>query len=83
MQITAELDSQHLEKLQALEKSLKKSTSELIAFAIDEVFSKNRAKTEGQSAYQLMQQSGFIGCAENNENLSENYKDCLDWSHKI
>ncbi len=83
MQITAELDSQHIEKLHTLEKSLKKSTSELIAIAIDEIFSKNVAKTEGQTAYQLMQQSGFIGCVENDENLSENYKDYLDWSHKI
>ncbi len=83
MQITAELDSQHLEKLHTLEKSLKKSTSELIALAIDEVFTQSTSKTEGQNAYQLMQQSGFIGCVENDENLSENYKDCLDWSHKI
>lgn len=83
MQITAELDNQHLEKLQALEKSLKKNTSELIAFAIDEVFTKASSKTEGQNAYQLMQQSGFIGCMEDGENLSENYKNYLDWSHKI
>lgn len=83
MQITAELDSQHLEKLHTLEKTLKKTTSELIAFAIDEVFIKNAANTEGQNAYQLMQQSGFIGSLEDNGNLSENYKDYLDWSHKV
>jgi hypothetical protein len=83
MQITAELDSQHVEKLHTLEKSLKKSTSELIAFAIDEVFTKNLATTEGQNAYQLMQQSGFIGCMEDDGNLSENYKELLDWEHKI
>lgn len=83
MQITAELDNQHIEKLHALEKSLKKNTSELISFAIDEVFTKNLAATEGQNAYQLMQQSGFIGCVELDENLSENYKDQLDWSHKL
>jgi hypothetical protein len=64
MQITAELDHQHIEKLQALEKTLKKNTSELIAFAIDEIFTNNVAKTEGQDAYQLMLQSGFIDCAE-------------------
>ena len=83
MQITAELDNQHLEKLQMLEKTLKKNTSELIALALDEFFIKNSVKTEGQNAYQLMQQSGFIGCVENDENLSKNYKDYLDWSHKI
>lgn len=38
MQITAELDNQHLEKLQILEKTLKKNTSELIAFIIDELY---------------------------------------------
>jgi len=83
MQIIAELDRQHLEKLQTLESLLKKNTSELLAFAIDEIFSKNTTKTEGQTAYQLMQQSGFIGCVELNENLSENYKDILNWNHKL
>ncbi len=83
MQITAELDSQHLEKLQALEKTLKKTKSELIAFAIDEIFAKTPIKTEGQAAYELMQQSGFIGSMEDNGDLSENYKDYLDWSHKV
>lgn len=82
MQITAELDTQHLDKLQMLEKILKKTTSELIAFAIDEVFIKNAENSEGQNAYQLMQQSGFIGSLEDDGNLSENYKDYLDWSHK-
>ena len=83
MQITAELDSQHLEKLHLLESTLKKNTSELIAFAIDEIFTKNSSKTEGQNAYELMLQSGFIGSMEDGENLSENYKDYLDWNHKI
>ena len=83
MQITAELDNQHIEKLQALEKTLKKNTSELISFAIDEIFTTNVAKSEGSNAYQLMLQSGFIGCVEMDENLSENYKDTLDWSHKL
>lgn len=49
MQITAELDPQHIEKLQTLEKILKKNTSELISLAIDEIFTKN---------------SDLIGCAE-------------------
>ena len=51
MQITAELDSQHLEKLHLLERTLKKNTSELISFAIDEIFTKNPSKTEDQNAY--------------------------------
>jgi len=82
MQITAELDSQHVDKLHALEKAFKINTSELIALAIDEVFTKNAAINEGKNAYQIMQQSGFIGSLEDNGDLSENYKDYLDWSHK-
>jgi hypothetical protein len=82
MQITAELDNQHLEKLQTLEKTLKKTQSELIAFAIDEIFAKTLLKTEGQAAYELMQQSGFIGSLEDEGDQSGNYKDYLGWSHK-
>lgn len=41
MQIITELDRQHIEKLQTLEKILNKNTSELISFAIDEIFIKN------------------------------------------
>ncbi|MFU8788785.1 MAG: hypothetical protein ACNA7G_07130 [Methylobacter sp.] len=78
MQIIAELDNQYVEKLQ----TLKKTTSELIALGIDDIFTKNTSKTEGQHAYRLMQQSGFIGCVENDENLSENYKSYLDWGNK-
>jgi hypothetical protein len=83
MQITLELDNQHIEKLHALENQLKINASELIASLIDEVFSKNKIQNEGQTAYQLMLESGFIGCVEIDENLSENYKDYLDWSHKL
>ncbi len=83
MQIIAELDSQHVEKLHLLEKSLKKTTSELIAFAIDEVFTKAPNPSEGQSAYQLMLQSGFIACMEDGADLSENYKDYLNWGDKV
>lgn len=83
MQITAELDNQHWAKLRALEKSLQKDRSELIALAIDEIFDKSSDANEAQNAYQLMQQSGFIGCMEGDGDFSENYKNDLDWSHKV
>ncbi|MDP3878319.1 MAG: hypothetical protein Q8Q50_15185 [Methylobacter sp.] len=83
MQITLELDNQHIEKLHALENQLKINASELVAVAIDKIFNENKMPNEGQAAYQLMLQSGFIGCVELDENLSENYKDYLDWSHKL
>ena len=86
MQITADLDTQHLEKLKELELLLRKTPSELITLAIDEIYKLRKVfeseLNEGQQAYQLMQQSGFIGSFEDNGDLSENYKSYLDWSHK-
>lgn len=72
MQITVELDTQHAEKLQELEKALMKDTSELISFAINEIY--KRQVTDGQKACQIMVQTGFIGSMEGDGNLSENYK---------
>lgn len=85
MQITAEIDTQHVDKLQQLEKLLSKNTSELITLAIDEIYSQQKSTelNKGQKAYQIMQQSGFIGSIEGDGNLSENYKEELDWSHKV
>ena len=63
MQIIAEIDTKHLDKLQELEKSLRKNTSELISLAIDEIYNKQKESelNDGQKVYQIMQQSGFLG----------------------
>lgn len=82
MQVTAELDSQHVEKLQALEKSLQKNTSELIAFAIDEMYSKKNSLTEGERVLAVLQKTGYLASMPDTPDLSENYKDYLDWSDK-
>ena len=83
MQITAELDSQHLEKLQTLEKTLKKSTSELIAFAMDEIYSTTTSPTEGEKVLAILQKTGFLGSMPDIADLSENVKNHLDWSDKV
>lgn len=54
MQITAELDNQHVERLHSLEKSLQKSTSELIAFAIDEIYNNKESQTEGEKILDIL-----------------------------
>lgn len=82
MQITAELDNQHLEKLQELEKVLKINTSEFIAYAIDEFYSKNRLPTEGERVLAILKNTGYLGGMPDVSDLSENYKDYLDWSDK-
>lgn len=83
MQITAELDSQHVEKLHALEKTLKKNTSELIAFAIDEIYNTRNTPTEGERVLAILQKTGYLGGMPDVADLSENYKDYLDWSDKL
>lgn len=83
MQITLELDNQHIEKLHTLENQLKINASELVASLIDEIFAKNTTKTEGEKLLAILQETGFLGSLPDDENLSENYKDYLDWSHKL
>jgi hypothetical protein len=83
MQITAELDSQHLEKLHMLEKSLKKNTSELIALAIDEIYNTKNTPTEGERVLAILQKTGYLGSMPDVADLSENYKDYLDWGDKV
>lgn len=83
MQITAELDSQHLERLQSLERTLNKNTSELIAFAIDEIYKEKQLPTEGEKVLAILQKTGFLGSMPDITDLSENYKNHLDWSEKV
>jgi len=83
MQITAELDSQHLEKLHTLEKSLKKNTSELIAFAIDEIYNTKNTPTEGERVLAILQKTGYLGSLPDVSDLSENYKDYFYWGDKV
>lgn len=83
MQITAELDSQHIEKLQALEKQLQQNTSEFIAWAIDKIYQEKNSPTEGEKILAMLQKTGFLGSMPDVPDLSENYKDYLEWSDKV
>ncbi|MBT9098778.1 hypothetical protein KFZ76_13795 [Methylovulum psychrotolerans] len=82
MQIPAELDSQHLEKLGVLEQTLKKNTSELIAFAIDEIDKARYMPMEGERVLAILQKTGYLGGMPDVTDLSENYKDYLAWDDK-
>ena len=83
MQITIELDNQHLERLHEQEGKLKKNISELVALAIDETFPKKIEQTEGEKVLDILKQTGYLGSLSDDENLSETYKEHLDWSHKV
>jgi len=85
MQITIELDQQHIEKLHEQERKLKKTVSELITLAIDEIYSKKEAQavTEGQKVLDVLKHTGYLAGLSDVPDLSENYKDYLDWNHKV
>lgn len=85
MEITTEIDNLHFQKLNELKEKFSKTTSELISLAIDEIYKslQNDNLTEGKKAFRIMKDSGFVGNFEDDGNLSEDYKNYLDWSDKI
>jgi len=83
MQITIELDEQHIEKLHEQKNKLKKNISELVALAIDEAFTKKNVATEGEKLLAILKNTGYLASMPDNENLSESYKEYLDWSDKV
>ena len=60
MQITLELDNQHIEKLHALENQLKMNASELLAYLIDELFEKYIANTNTQQSFNPFDKNEFF-----------------------
>ena len=40
-------------------------------------------QTEGEKVLEVLKNTGYLASMPDNENLSENYKQYLDWSHKI
>ncbi|MFZ2726267.1 MAG: hypothetical protein WAX77_08465 [Methylococcaceae bacterium] len=82
MQITADIDSHHADKLDFLKAALRLENNALIQKAIDVLYEKQQ-QSQGQKTYQILQEVGFIGCIEGDGDLSENYKHYLDWSHKV
>ena len=75
--------SHRAEKLHKLEKTLKKNTSELIALAIDEIYNIKQIPTEGERVLAILQKKGYLGSMPDVADLSENYKDYLDWGDKV
>ena len=85
MHLSTELDEIHAERLAQLQRQLQKPLSEIIAAAIDKLaFSQLETgnETEASPLYQALEKIGFIGCIEDDENLSTTYKESLDFSHK-
>ncbi len=52
------------------------------AFAIDELCARHNVAT-GSDALAILRKNGFIGCLHGDGRLSQDYKQKLDWSHKL
>ncbi len=82
MQIIAELDLQHHQKIRQLQKILGENIATVLEIAIDELYARHQTAI-GEKAKQIFQRNGFIGCLHEENDLSLNYKCELDWSNKL
>jgi hypothetical protein len=82
MQINTELDAQHYEKLQQLQRTTGKDLRAVLESAIDELYARHKVAV-GRDALAILRNNGFIGCMHGDGRLSQDYKQKLDWSHKL
>jgi hypothetical protein len=80
MHIEANLDDIHSQKLLNLQENLKQPLAEILASAIDLLSSQRLDKTTPAPLYQALEDIGFIGCIETDQQLSTTYKQHLDFS---
>lgn len=82
MQINTELDAQHYEKLQQLQQLMGKNLRTLLEFAIDDLYARHHVAV-GHDVLEILRENNFVGCLHGDGKLSQNYKQVLDWEHKI
>ena len=76
--INARLDDELARKVDELCKLTGQSASAIIKVALEAYYERTRAA--GMSPRAVLEQSGFIGCAEGSPNLSTDYKRLLESS---
>lgn len=85
MHIEANLDDIHAAKLINLQQQLKQPLADILASAIDSLAAQRLEQADTSSSaplYQALENIGFIGCIETDQQLSTTYKQHLDFSHK-
>ncbi len=82
MQIHTELDDQHYLKLQQLQSLLDKDINQLLSAAIDHLYNQHNIAV-GSEALTILNKNGFVGCLQDDAELSQQYKERLDWGHKL
>lgn len=75
MRINARLDDEHAGKLSYLMKATESSVSEVVKRAIDLYYSE--LQTQQVKPVNIWKRSGFIGCCEGPDEISERYKDAF------
>ncbi len=83
MHIEVELDDIHAERLLQLQRQLQKPLKEIIPEILAKAFDmavpqeEDFQETEGQRIYRIFAEAGLIGCFDDDENLSVDYKKYL------
>jgi hypothetical protein len=77
MRVNARLESDRATKLNYIRQRTNQGTSEIMKVAIDFYYEKLRQETPVKPL-QLLRESGLIGCAEGDADLSVNYKKYLN-----
>jgi hypothetical protein len=75
MRINARLDEEHVRKLEALKQRRHLTTTEVVKKAIDYFYENEQEHPKG-SLHALLE-SDFVGCFEDNQSTSENYKEVI------
>ncbi|NEX18440.1 MAG: hypothetical protein C1943_18010 [Halochromatium sp.] len=84
MRIEADLDPLHSERLRALQGRLNKPLDEVLGVAIDAAIHhlESMPQADRSSLYEALDAIGFIGCIDDDEQLSVDYKSRIDFSNK-
>jgi len=53
-----------------------------VDFALDEIYNSKSTPTEGEKVLAILKKTGYLGSMPDATDLSENYKDYLDWGDK-
>jgi hypothetical protein len=80
MKLQLQLDEQHSEKIQYLQRHLNINFDLLIQQGIDLLYEK---QCQSSPVFKILQETGFIGCIAGESLLSENYKAVIDLEYKL
>jgi predicted metal-dependent hydrolase len=75
-QITTQIDLETTDKLEYIQQQTKQELSDILRAAIDDYYQKLRQRKK-KTPFELLEESGFIGCCSVESDLSVSYKEVL------